>query len=336
MAIKDYFFNAVNTGGVYDRTYNAEDVTSYLDNIVGDGVFPTPSSQLQVMAGTGLQVIVQPGQGWINGHKMINTAALPLTIATPDTLLNRIDRVVFYADYTNRLMGIEVVQGTPATDPVPPVMVRNSAVYQMSLATVRVNKDVASITQTMITDTRADSEICGWVAGLIQQVDTSTLFTQWETAYTEFYATMLSWQAAQKAAFESWLATLTDELTVGAYIRSYEKYSKLPQGSSDIIELDMDGYEYEESDVFLISINGLKAVPGEDYLLDTTTTPAQVHLNMSTSGAVTNDIYIQILKSILGPAPAGGTGTTSSEYIVHNIATADSSTSISAVGEVIE
>ena len=77
----------------------------------------------------------------------------------------------------------------------------------MSLATVRIPKTATTLTNAQITDTRADSNVCGWVAGLIQQLDTSQLFTpSGETAYSQFYETMQSWQAAQQAAFEEWLA----------------------------------------------------------------------------------------------------------------------------------
>lgn len=331
MAIKGYFFNAVQSGGTYDRTYNAEDVTSYLDEIVGSGVFPTPSTQLQVSAGTGMQVIVAPGQGWINGHKIINTADLPLTIAAADTLLKRIDRVVFYADYTNREMGIDIVQGTAAVNPTAPALTRTAARYEMSLATITVNKQATAITGSAITDTRADSSVCGWVAGLIQQVDTSTLFTQWNTAYSEFMQTMESWMTTQKATFESWLSTLTSELTVGAYIRSFDKYVELTASDSSIVALDMTGYEYEESDVFLISINGLKAAPDEDYLIDTRTSPVQVHLNTTTSESTTNDVYIQVLKSVLGVPTAGG-GSTTKQVTVDN--TSRNTTTTTATAEV--
>ena len=54
MAINGYFFNAVLNNGTYDRVYNAENVTSYLDLLVGDGVFPNPSTNLQVFAGTSM------------------------------------------------------------------------------------------------------------------------------------------------------------------------------------------------------------------------------------------------------------------------------------------
>ena len=89
MSIYSYFFNAKQVEGEYDRTYTAEDVTSYLDGIVGSGVFPVPSDCLQVYAGTGMKVLVKPGMGWIDGHKIVNTADLEIEIDPADVTLNR-------------------------------------------------------------------------------------------------------------------------------------------------------------------------------------------------------------------------------------------------------
>ena len=84
MAISSYFFNAIESGGVYDRVYNAEDFSNYLDLLVGNGVFPNPTTNLQVRASTGMDVIVGAGSGWINGHKMVNSADLVLSIDASD------------------------------------------------------------------------------------------------------------------------------------------------------------------------------------------------------------------------------------------------------------
>ena len=63
---------------------------------------------------------------------------------------------------------------------------------------------------------------------------------------------MQSWQAAQQAAFEEWLANLTDELTVGAYLKGkVNNRTNLP--------MDMAGYQYDDSDVIAVYINGLAA-----------------------------------------------------------------------------
>ena len=73
--IKSYFFNAVQSGGTYDREYDAEDFASYLDKLVSNGVFPAPTTNLQVVPNSGRNLTVYAGQGWIDGHKIVNTAS---------------------------------------------------------------------------------------------------------------------------------------------------------------------------------------------------------------------------------------------------------------------
>lgn len=192
MAIQSYFFNAVLSNGEYDRTYNAEDVTSYLDLLVGNGVFPNPSTMLQVRALSSMNVVVGAGAGWINGHKMINTADLTLTVAASDVVLDRIDAVIFYVDYNQREMGIEVKTGTAAASPVAPTLQRDSSRYEMCLAQIAVGKQVTAITSAMITDTRGNSNLCGYVQGLIQQVDTTTLFESWQNGFETWFEAVQS------------------------------------------------------------------------------------------------------------------------------------------------
>ena len=246
MAISSYFFNAIESGGVYDRVYDSEDVTSYLDKIVGNGVFPNPSTNLQVLAGTGMVVNVQPGQGWINGHKMISDATTPLTISAANALLTRIDRIIFYVDFTARDMGIALKTGTAAATPTAPDLVRTTSRYEMCLANITVGPGVTSITQANITDTRQDSSVCGYVQGLVQQIDTTTLWNQYDAAFEDWFtqvketlatATMLR---KLEQIFTTTSATVTS-FTVTDYIPSY-KYS------IDILEIYVNGLRLNESD----------------------------------------------------------------------------------------
>lgn len=293
MAVNGYFFNAVNEGGVYDRTYTAEDVTSYLNQIVGNGVFPVPSNQLQVRASSGMTVIVGAGEGWIDGHKLVNTADMELTLDNADALLNRIDRIVFYADYNAREMGIEILKGTPAATPTAPALTRNITRYEMSLATITVNKQITSITQSMITDTRANSNVCGWVAGLIQQVDTSTLFVQWQTAYSDYFDLV-------KQELDDFMEALTQELGVYAYLQQYQKSVDLTSASSKTIALDMTGYTYDARDFIVVYINGLVGIQGTDYTISASGGSASVVLTLTTSAGITNTVQIRVLKSVIG------------------------------------
>ena len=216
MSIYSYFFNAVKSEeGTYDREYTAEDFANYLRKLVGDGVFIDPSTNLQVIAGSGMQVIVKEGEAWGKGHKLVNDADLPLTIEASDVALSRIDRVIFYIDYTNRKMDIRIKKGTNASSPQPPALQRDENIYEYCLAEVTVNRQAISITQSSIRDTRANSAVCGWVAGLISQIDTSTLFDQWNTALDENIE-------QNQSDFLTWFDNVKDTLTTTTLVRQYK------------------------------------------------------------------------------------------------------------------
>lgn len=239
MSIKSYFFNAVQSGGAYDRLYNAEDVTSYLDLLVGNGVFPNPSTMLQVQPGAGMNVIVKAGAGWINGHKMINTADMTLSIDASDVLLDRIDRIIFYVDLRERDMGIIVKKGTPSSSARPPALTRNDQRYEMALASVSVGKQVTAINTAMIRDTRGDSSVCGYVQGLIQQVDTTNLFRQYDAAFWAWFNEIQE-EAASVAAIRKYEAVYT---TATAGEHTFNVKTLIPEYGHvlDILEVRING-----------------------------------------------------------------------------------------------
>ena len=204
MAINSYFFNAVLNGSTYDRTYTANDFTSYLKELVSNGVFINESNNLQVVSSSGMRAIVKPGSGWIDGHKLDNTADYVISFDSSDVLLDRIDRVIFYTDSVERAMGIKVLKGTPATNPVAPTLTRNETRYEMALASVLIKKQATSITTANITDTRHDKAVCGVVKGLIEEIDTTSIFNQYNDA------------------FNSWFNNVKTELSTSTLLRKYE------------------------------------------------------------------------------------------------------------------
>lgn len=279
MAIESYFFNAVQSGGVYDRVYNAQDVTSYLDKIVGNGVFPNPSTNLQVRASSGMNVIVGAGQGWINGHKMINTIDMPLSIDSADVQLNRIDAVIFYVDLSSRTMGIDVVKGTAAATPTAPSLTRTASRYELCLAQISVNKQTTAITASMITDTRGNSDLCGFVQGLIQQVDTTTLFEQWQAGFEDWFdqvkdtlATATLLQKLEQVFITT--STTVTSFNVVDYIPSFKYSIDILEIYIDGLRLDNNEYELNQSTVTLntpithagteVSLVVYKSIDGSD------------------------------------------------------------------------
>lgn len=239
MAITSGFFNSKNG----DRLYNAAQIGKYLQYIVGSGVFPYVSTSLQVLADDGMTVEVQPGRAMMDHHYMDNDAPITLTLAAGGSQ-DRIDAIVMYVDMTERACGIIIKEGTPAAAPVAPAMTRTDVRKEYMLAKVYVTKLSSSLTQSSITDTRADSTVCGWVTGLIKQVDTSTLFLQWQTAYEEEYARTQEYLAAQQAAWQAFFDSVTHDnvlpapaLTQVGYVMTVNEtgdgYTLTPSGLTD-------------------------------------------------------------------------------------------------------
>lgn len=249
MAIKSYFFNAIQSGGVYDRIYNAEDFTNYLDLIVGNGVFPNPTTMLQVRASSGMNVIVGAGSGWIKGHKMVNTTDMTLTVTASDVVLPRVDAVVFYVDYQTRTMGVTIKAGTPSNRAVAPSMQRDDDRWELCLAKIVVDKQVTSITASNITDTRGDSDLCGFVQGLIQQASTTTLFQQWQ------------------AQFEEWFEAAKEQFVAGKQFKKLEGVHVTTQANEAVFDVRnyVPSYSFAY-DILEVYINGLH-LTSNDYTL---------------------------------------------------------------------
>lgn len=272
MSITYGFFNAVDG----DRAYNADQMSSYFEGLVSDGVYENVGSALQVRAGDGLEVQVQTGRAIIDCKWIKNDATETIALAAAHVLLPRYTAIVIRLDRTNRQISIAAKDGTPASTPQKPAMTSDATVKELCLAYVYVAANAAQISQANIQDMRA-SALCGWVTGVVRQVDTSQLFVQWQTAYEEFYAEMQSWKSAQESAMEAWqgqmqtayqqwFEALSNQLSVNTYIAKYSKTATTVSGEG--IYLDMTGYVYDESDIIEVFINGLLATAGTDYTLN--------------------------------------------------------------------
>lgn len=179
---KSSFFNSVSG----DRVYRAEEWADYFASFIGNGVFPVPSTNLQVVAGAGMAIAVKTGKAWINGYFYYNTSDLTVTLPTADGVLNRIDRIVVRWDLTERKISVAVKSSTPATSPVAPALQRDADAYELCLADVLVGAGVTAISQANITDHRLDSPLCGIVAGVVDQIDTDAFSAQLEAWFADY------------------------------------------------------------------------------------------------------------------------------------------------------
>lgn len=149
--VQTYFpFSAGSGDGITEERW-----TKMAKYWLGTGVLQAELNKLQVYAdSTGMQVKVKTGAAWIQGHYYESSAEEILPIATANATNPRIDRIILRLNWTDNTIGLAVLQGTPAASPTAPAVTRNFAQWELSLAQVRVNAGVITITAANVTDER--------------------------------------------------------------------------------------------------------------------------------------------------------------------------------------
>lgn len=193
MAYTSGFFDAVDQGGGdYDRIYSAATFAHYFSLLVQNGVFPDPSTGMQVKASINpdMHVSVQPGSGWVNGYYITVEANAPerLTVPTANPSLSRIDSVIMGLNYVDREVQLYIKSGAVSASPSAVSLQRDNDLYELELAQITVSAGMASITQANITDMRSNTGRCGIVKGMIDRIDTTDLFAQYDAAFQAWFA----------------------------------------------------------------------------------------------------------------------------------------------------
>jgi len=191
------FFDAEElVDGTYDREYVAEQWANYFKLFIGNGVFATPTSQLKVRADSGLRIKILEGWAWINGYWYHNDSDLFFNIP-PNVTTGTVTHGVFVRfDSSNRAIAVNI--GINRTTPN-----RIAPYYELKIAEISVGVGVTEITDANITDTRANRDVCGYVTGLINVIDSGDLFAQYQTIFNEFMTRSTVEQTAFETDFEA-------------------------------------------------------------------------------------------------------------------------------------
>lgn len=297
MAVTSGFFNSIDG----DRTYNADQMSTYFEGLVSDGIYENIGDRFAVTAATGMTVNVGSGRALIKSHWIKNDSVQALQIDPADVQYGRYDLIVLRLDLNEagRSITIAIKKGTAAAVPNIPVPTRTNSVYELALAVVSVNKNTSSITQSNISDRRSSSQ-CGWVTGVIKQVDTSDLFLQWQTAYESYYAQSTAafnaYFAAKQQAFEAWFSTLTQTLNVDTTIVKLQRTAEVTDITTEVT-IGIADYD-PSTDVLFVYINGLLLVEDDEYTISGAGVTAKIILINSLSGS--NSITFIVLKNMIG------------------------------------
>lgn len=179
------FFNSVNG----DRTYNADQMSSIFEGLITDGVYASVGNKMAVQPNNGMTIQIASGRGWFGKHWVDNDTEYTLALEGSDVTLNRYAAVCVKVDTTNSVRSVTpfIKYSSFATVPVKPTMTRTESIKEYCLAYVYIKAGATVITVADIIDTRANTDLCGWVTGLIEQLNSTTLWTQWETLFNEWF-----------------------------------------------------------------------------------------------------------------------------------------------------
>ena len=201
---------------VYDRPNSAEQLRATFSSLLSNGIVSTKTSSMASEVGfivdavEGMEIAVNKGVCWINGscgrESSRRTFKLDAGMEQP-----RYDSVVLRWDNRQAARNIDIFvkKGTPGGDPTIPLLERNSSVYELRLANILVQANTSAGTTKNITDTRLDTEDCGLVVGLVENIDTSQLYKQIQSDLYDFKST-------EQAEFMRWFETIQDILDENA------------------------------------------------------------------------------------------------------------------------
>ncbi len=195
MSLTSGFFDAMEQGeGNYDRVYTAAEFAHYFSLLVGNGVFPSPDTGLNVLASdpASMTVKIGDGSGWINGYFVTVAGGHSVTLEAASGAGTRIDSIIMQWNSNDRKINIIAKSGTASGDPKPVDLQRDAELWELELAQITVGAGVSSVDQTKIKDMRADSTRCGLVTALLKGIDPSTFLKQSEAEFNQWFETVMN------------------------------------------------------------------------------------------------------------------------------------------------
>lgn len=257
------FFNSLDN----DRKYNAESFNTFFEGLISsNGIFENVDGAFKVNAATGLSVNVATGKALVNNHWVKNDAVEIVNINAAHNLFARYDMICLRWIESERSVELCYVAGSASSTPVKPLPIKTTTQYDIVLAYVYIAPNSSNITTANIQDCRYDTALCGVIHGLIEQVDTSTLYNQYLAKFNEIEALLKLWEAEQKTQFETWFSALSEQLGINTYVT--RKIANITTTVNEISGITIpESLNYESNDMLEVFVNGILLVEGIEYTI---------------------------------------------------------------------
>lgn len=213
---------------VYDRAITSAPLRKLIAKLLTDGILPNPSTNLQVEAGSGMNVVVNPGFAICAGGLKLEENQRTLAIQAADSNYDRIDTVVlrWNDNDSERICDLYIVEGIPAASPLRPELTRTESIWELGLADLFVNKNSSAISNQRITDTRYETARCGIISA-ISEFDTTTL-------YQQVQADLAGFKASEQADFITWFNDIKGQLSEDAALNLQKQIGTLESLKTEV------------------------------------------------------------------------------------------------------
>ena len=271
MAQHSGFFNAFQSNGVYDRKYNANDYCDNLAVVISNGVLRSTNDDLKVSA-SGMAASVGVGRAWINGHYYYNDTVFTFPAVSAPISGQRWDRIFLRMDkgMSERSVKLVYQQGTASSTPVKPPPTRTDTVWDLVLADIFIDTNATS---PIITDTRSNSTLCGWV---FSTAGDNSFFTSLDNAFYE------------------WFDNTRNTLSSVTLFKRYTWRTELSSVANSVA-FDVPQWDYETC-ILEAYVNGVLEHEGVDYTLD----GANAVLTFANALTAGTEVIVKVYKSVDG------------------------------------
>lgn len=178
-----FYNNRKNSNGEDDRVYTAEDLREPYNTVYTKGILPnadgTAGETLKVTATGGMGIAVASGNANL-GAWFTNESAFNITLDN-STGADRYDCVIIRNDDNEDVRQPSIYIKSLTRVPTIDDLTRNDKIYEICVAYVKVPALATEITQSNITDTREDGQLCNVMSG----VGATVVRTYRNTVYSE-------------------------------------------------------------------------------------------------------------------------------------------------------